>query len=226
MDNAALNMDLMSESLGEEIAAAASHKVPAVTCTVEGPIQPEQIAEYLEQSGKLTTAQKSDDKDVATLRARHHSVARLLATGMPEGVVADLCNFTSTYLSTLKSNPSMIELINHYRSPQNHVAELITERLRTVGQAALDRILTELPDMDHQALIGVAKLGTDRSGNGPTSTVAHEHNHIIDLKKVQELAETARRSNAERIVPISDARRLLPSARPAIETEAEDEDEC
>jgi len=213
MEQAASAMDLMTEEISAELGNALGSKVPVVTCTVEEVLQPEHIAEYLSKCGQLETTQKSDDKDVATLRARHHSVARLLATGMPEGTIADLTGFDNAYISVLKNNPSMVELVNHYRSPNNAVVEVIAERLRTVGHAALERLMLEVPDMDHHALIATAKLGVDRSGNGPMSKVAHEHTHILDPEKIAKLAESARVTNAERIVSVSAVRKLLPAPR-------------
>jgi len=213
MDNAASNIDLMTDEVAAELNNALGHKIPAVTVTVEEVLQPEHIAEYLSACGNLETTQKSDEKDVASLRARHHSVARLLAAGMPEGTVADLTGFDLSYLSTLKNNPSMIELINHYRAPNNAVVEVIAERLRTVGHAALEKLAEEIPNMDHHALIATAKLGVDRSGNGPMSKVAHEHTHILDPTKIAALAESARRTNADRIVDVSAVRRQLPAPR-------------
>jgi len=212
MDNAA-SIDLMTDEISAELGNALGAKVPTVTVTVEEVLQPEHIAEYLSACGSMTTTQKSDEKDVATLRAKHHSVARLLAAGMGEGVVADLTGFDNSYISVLKNNPSMIELVNHYRSPNNAVVEVIAERLRTVGHAALERLAEQIPEMDHHALIATAKLGVDRSGNGPMSKVAHEHTHILDPAKVAALAESARRLNAERIVDVSAVRRALPAPR-------------
>ena len=217
--NDATPMDLLTDEISAELGNALGAKVPVVTVTVEEVLQPEHIAEYLSACGNMTTTQKSDEKDVASLRARHHSVARLLASGMPEGTVAELTGFDNAYISVLKNNPSMIELINHYRAPNNAVVEIIAERLRTVGHAALERLAEEIPDMDHQALIATAKLGADRSGNGPMSKVAHEHTHILDPIKIAALAESARRTNAERIVNVSAVRRALPAPK-------EEDDEC
>jgi len=207
------SIELMTDEISAELGNALGAKVPVVTATVEEVLQPEHIAEYLAKCGKLETTQKSDEKDVASLRARHHSVARLLATGMPEGTIADLTGFTGAYISTLKNNPSMIELVNHYRSPNNAVVEIIAERLRTVGHAALERLAEEIPEMDHHALIATAKLGVDRSGNGPMSKVAHEHTHILDPAKIAALAESARRVSADRIVSVNAVRRALPAPR-------------
>jgi len=86
MDNAH-SIELLTDEISAELGNALGAKVPVVTCTIEEVLQPEHIAEYLSKCGNLETTQKSDEKDVASLRARHHSVARLLATGMPEGTI-------------------------------------------------------------------------------------------------------------------------------------------
>ena len=88
MDNAAIDLSGL-EGVFDEVGSSES-KVPVVTATVDTPLLPEHIAEYLQTAGKLETAQKSHAKDLTTLRARHHNIARLLAQGLPEGIVAEL----------------------------------------------------------------------------------------------------------------------------------------
>lgn len=205
-------VDTLSASIGDMLAAEDSGtKVPAVTCTIEHILEPEHIAEYVAAHGSLTTTEKSDQKDVGVLRARHHSVARLLAAGLPEGIVADLTNFTSSYISTLKGSPSMLELITHYRAPGNAQAEAIAERLRTVGHAAVERLSSRIEELDDNALLALAKLGLDRSGHGPQSTQHNITEHrIIDLAEVARLSLDARQKDRERIVDIQAVRQALP----------------
>lgn len=202
--------DSISEGLGDALQIAGQRKVPIVTCTIEDVLQPEDISEYISAEGSLP-AQKAAEKDLQSLRARHHSVARLLAAGLPEGVVAELTGFTASHLSVLKNNPSMIELIALYRAPGNHAAELIAEKLRTLGSAAIDRLMDEMPDLGHNELIQVAKLGADRSGNGPQSKVDVAHTHMLEEGLVQKLAQDARRRNESKIIDISAVRKQLPS---------------
>ena len=185
-------------------------KPPVVTCTVEGTLQPGDIAAYLEARGSLP-AKKSDEKDLALTRARHHGVARLLAAGLGEGLVASLSGYTASYISTLKQAPQMQELIAHYRAPGAQAAFEIAERLRTVGHAALEKLALELPTATVQELIQIVKLGADRSGNGPMSTL---HNitevHLVDHAEVARLERTAREGNKSRIVDLASIRKQLP----------------
>lgn len=207
-------LENISEAVGSLLAEEASERVPLVTCTVERPLGPEDLAEYIGAAGQLQTTQKSDEKDIQVLRARHHSVARYLAMGISEGVVAELTGFTPSYLSTLKNNPSMLELIAHYRAPSTSITQEISEQLRTAGVSALMSLIEDLAQgrVDINQKIQIAKLGVDRSGNGPSST---QHNinetRIVDVAEVAKLALEARRREDGRIIDINEVRKLLPA---------------
>lgn len=207
-------IDSISAGVGELLAEADSgNKVPHVTCTIEFVLGPEHLAEYAEASGNLETTQKSDEKDVQVLRARHHSVARLLAAGLPEGIVAELTDFTAPYISTLKNNPSMAQLIAHYRAGPTAAAEAIAEKLRSVGTQALARLESQIEKLDSNQLLALAKLGLDRSGHGPQSKMAVEHEHrIFDVAEIAKIALEARRRQGDRIIPLDEIRRQLPKA--------------
>lgn len=210
-DNSAF-LDSISQGVGQLLAESDDgSKVPNVTCTIEFALEPEHLAEYAEAAGELTTTVKSDEKDVQVLRARHHSVARLLAAGLPEGIVAELTEFSAPYVSTLKNNPSMLQLIEHYRSGPTAAAEAIAERLRSVGTQALARLESEIGKLDYNQLLGLAKLGFDRSGHGPMSKMAVEHDHRhFDIAEIAKIALEARRRQSDRIIPLSDLRKALP----------------
>lgn len=213
MENAQI-LDTIGEELGAELQAAGQSKVPIVTVSIEDALTPEHLAEYCATVGDIATAQKSDQKDLSVLKAQHHSVARLLAAGIPEGVVAELTGFTGAYISTLKQAPSMQELIAHYRAPGDMATQQIAEKLRTVGHAALERLMAEMGELDYNQLLAAAKLGADRSGNGPMSKVDVNHAHSFDLDSIRQLAADARRRSAERIVDISAVRQGLPAPDP------------
>lgn len=207
-------LDQISDDFQRAMEQGSSAPTPAVTVTVERALLPEDIRAYIDGSGKLETAQKADEKDVRTLRARHHGVARLLAQGVPEGIVADMCNYTPQYLSVLKQNPSMIELIEHYRGPNNEAAKLIGEKLRTVGTMALERLedRIENDELDDFALLQAAKLGFDRSGHGPQSSVHSVTEHrVVMPEELLRLSKEARRRDASHIVSVEAVRAVLPA---------------
>ena len=206
--------DSISADIGEALAEAGQSKVPAVTCTIEDELQPEHLAEYVERVGNLP-AQKSDEKDLATLRARHHQVARLLALNLPEGLVAELSGYTAAHISTLKNSPAMIELINHFRAPGDNATKIMAEKLRLLADMSIEQLFTKLEagEVDVNQLLAAVKLGADRSNNGPMSKVAHDHMHSLNEEQVADLAATARRRNAGRIIDITAVRGALPAPK-------------
>jgi hypothetical protein len=213
MDRAALH-DSISESLGEELAAASGQRVPVVTATVLDVLTEADLAAYCEKAGNLPTTQKSHEKDIGSIRARHHQVARLLALGLPESVVANLTGYQAATLSTLKQSPSMLELIEHYRAPGDNAVKVMGEKLRLLADMSLEALIAkaELGELTAQELLAAAKLGADRSGNGPMSKVDVDVTHALDEGLVSALAATARKRNESRIIDVSAVRKALPKA--------------
>lgn len=204
-------------------------KVP-VTCTIEFGLLPEHLADYADQHGNLASAQKADEKDLQTLRSKHHGVARLLAEGVPEGVVAEMCGYTASHISVLKQNPAMIELVNFYRSPKGETAKLIGENLRTVASMSLEiaqrRLETDPDKITITELTGLAKLGFDRSGHGPQSTVHNVSEHrLVASEELIALNKEARRRDAVRIVDPSSVRNILPAPQEIVDATFEDAEE-
>lgn len=207
-----LAYETISDELGEMLAEAGNSRVPAVTATIEGVLAPEDIAAYCKRSGSLP-AVKSDQKDLGTIRARHHQVARLLAMGMPEGVIASLTGYQAATISTLKQSPSMLELIAHYRAPGNQAIEALGEKLRLIADMSAEQLIAKLEtgEVDVNQLLAALKLGADRVGNGPLAKVEHSHLHSLDEEQVKRLTESARKRNADRIIPIEAVRQALPA---------------
>lgn len=216
------SVDLISQ-VGEALALSAEPESQGpVTCTIEFALLPEHLADYADGHGNLATTQKSDEKDVQALRARHHGVARLLAEGVPEGVVAEMSGYTAPYISTLKNNPAMIQLIEFYRSPKTDAAKLIGEKLRVMSDMSInqiaDRLETQADKITVSELTAIAKLGLDRSGNGPNSTVTNVSEHrLVASEEVIELARSARRVERARIVDVEAVRSVLPRKEPSDE---------
>lgn len=209
--------DKIIADVGEVLALSAEpeKKIP-VSCVIEHPLLPEHLANYADQHGNLSSAQKSDTKDVQSLRARHHGVARLLAEGVPEGVIAELSGYTAAYISTLKNTPAMLELVEFYRSPKTEAAKLMGEKLRVVADMGLEEIRRRIEEKGGEIsvseLTAVAKLGFDRSGNGPNSTITNvNEQRLIASEELIELAREARRRERGRIVDVEAVRNVLPA---------------
>lgn len=205
------------ESLGESLK-------PMVTCTIEGILDEEDLRELALGCGPDDVKPAEDNpNDLSKIREKHHHVARLVADGMKQRLVAQVCGYTEGYVSILLNNPAMQELVQMYRIQAGAAVKVATEKLKTVGLKALEK-LEEAIDADklnNQELLGAAKLGLDRGGLGPQTKV-HQVNedHIIDHAKLAELNADARRRNHNYIVPVSDVRKALAPPTKDAEDEA------
>lgn len=208
-------MDLSKLIIPEEVQAP---KV-MVTCTIEGILEPDDLRQIIGQAMVAPGEVKPDlenPNDLKKLREKHHSVARLVAGGMQQRMVAMISGYDEAYLSTLLNAPSMQELVEMYRIQLGTNQQLVIEKLQTVGVTALEKLAEKLDTdgLDNQELIAVAKLGLDRSNFGPSSkqhTITEQHN--FDHAKLKELEAEARRGSFARIVPTSEVRSALPKPR-------------
>jgi hypothetical protein len=130
--------------------------------------------------------------------------------------VAEMTGYTASHISVLKNNPSMIELVNFYRSPKGETAKVIGENLRTVASMSLEiaqkRLENDPDKITISELTGLAKLGFDRSGHGPQSTVHNVTEHrLVATEELIALNKEARRRDSAKIVDPSTVRNLLPA---------------
>lgn len=70
----------------------------------------------LERSDLAFLQQKSIGSTIQKLRDSHHIVARLLATGLPQTEIAARTGYSQSRISLLGADPSVRELVEHYRS--------------------------------------------------------------------------------------------------------------
>lgn len=207
---------------------------PIITCTIEGILEPEDLRELLVapmegEADKVPAADPSravqdlvPAHSLKKLREKHHNLARLVARGMTQSLAAQLVGYTPSYAGTLLNNPAMQELIEYYRIQAGNAQEVIINKLQTVALKAvqeLDERLDEKPEgLSAQELLGVAKLGLDRSGLGPSTK--HEvinETHLFDHAQLQELNRAAKQRSAQRIAPIAEVRKALPAPGGAAE---------
>jgi hypothetical protein len=214
MDNSSF-LDQIDTDFSDALAQSNPEgKVPAVTAVIERPLTEEDVQQYLSREGGSGQAAFEDQqRDVHVLRARHHSLARLLAAGVPEGVAAEITGYTAGHISVLKNSPAMTQLIEHYRSPGDQQAKHMAEELRLVAGMSLGRLrkAVEQDELDPNVLLALAKLGLDRSGHGPTSTVHSLSEHrVVDVTELARLSLEARRRDDELLIPVSEIRKALP----------------
>lgn len=174
-----------------------------VTCTIEGSVEPEDIARLLRRRGEVDVPAGSQPGDLKKIRERHHALARYVASGMQNGIIAQLVGLTEQYVSTLLAAPAMQQLIAYYRSNHINATQAVSDRLKHVALKAVDELEVRLDDgeLDSNALLSMAKLGLDRSGHGPSSkvTAVTEH-HLIDHAELARLNREARKDSAEHIL--------------------------
>lgn len=212
-----LDTSILDEFLPQE--RGGKPKPSLVTCTITGLVEPDTLASYCAkvQRGELLPGGEGNGGfDLQKLTSRHHSVARLLASGVPEGVVATISHFSAPYVSRLKDSPAMQDLIAHYRGPGNEAASILAEKLRVLGDASTDellrRVVEEPEELTAADLTAIAKLGHDRSGLGPSSRVdVNKTSHVVDHARLEALRRSSRAAETERI--LTPERRQLPPPR-------------
>jgi hypothetical protein len=181
------------------------------TCTIEGSLEAEDLRNLLITTDNITV-DEDDPRDLKKIREKHHHVARQVAAGLTQRLVANICGYSEEYISILLNSPAMVELVELYRIQNGQAAQLAHEKLKTVGLKALELLDGKLDkdELNNQELISTAKLGLDRSGHGPTSTQKHiGEQHVFDHAKLHELNQEARRRNVDYIVPQDEVRESL-----------------
>lgn len=195
---------------------------PIVTCVVEGHLEESDLRELMLSVEKVAgePIEDEDPSDLKKIRERHQSVARMMASGLTQRMVAKLCGYTESYLSILLNNPAMQELIELYRIQAGSAAQLIGEKLRSVGLKAVEKLEAkiEADELNNNELLGAAKLGLDRGGHGPQSKqhVVREE-HVFDHTELAARNRAARARDAQRIVPASEVRGALPAPKEQID---------
>lgn len=192
------------------------------TCTIEGQLEEEDLRQLVMGTGDVRP-DEDDPSDLKKIKEKHHHVARLVADGLKQTLVSALTGYDDAYLSVLLKAPAMIELVELYRIKNGAAIDVVTEKLKTVGLKALERLdaRVEADELDNNELISTAKLGFDRAGHGPASKHQVDfEQHIFDHAKLAELNKEAKRRNAEYIVPQEEIREALRLPSPETTNEA------
>lgn len=213
-----------------------------ITCTIEGILEPEDLASFLEQKqrgvavqegaeGAQQAPQEADDpRDLKRVREKHHSVARLIAAGTTQRLTATITGYSESYLSILLNNPAMQELVDYYRIQRGNAVEVVAEKLRYGALGAVERLVDKMEQdqLDANALLGLAKLGLDRSGHGPRNTTeVITENHVYDHAAIAELNRKAREGSKEFILDPQQVRAAaLPAPQHAEGVEDADVEDC
>ena len=108
------------------------------------------------------------------LTSRHHSLARLIASGTAPGEAAIVVGLEGSWVSTLQRDPAFIELVEHYRTEVEGKFEETVERLAGFSRDVLEelqgRLIAEPEKFTNNELKGLLTETLDRTGLGPSST--------------------------------------------------------
>lgn len=115
---------------------------------------------------------------------RHHSLARLVASGIEQDKAAHIVGYEPARVSILKNDPMFRELVEFYRSQESKNIRDLGEKLSGIASDALDEIADRLEDEEERKKIGLnqlmelGKMGADRSGYGPSVTQTNVNIHV------------------------------------------------
>lgn len=124
--------------------------------------------------GKLAETRGVKPAPIKRLSARHHNLAKAIASGRSTGDAAIIAGVEPSRVSVLKNDVTFKELIEYYRSRVDRGDDLMFDRLTGMSLEAVDEInrrIEEEPEtLTTDELERIAKLGLDRTGYGPKRT--------------------------------------------------------
>lgn len=191
-------MDLNLETLSLRTKGRATAPMVAV---VEREATMEDLESLVEEKGSKPAL-------LRRLSDRHHSLARLVATGQTKGACAAMTGFSISRVSILMGDPTFAELVQFYRSQEEKIFRGVAEKLTGIASAALDELeerLEETPeDFSVNQLLEVVKTGADRTGFGPQSTQTSVNVHLGLAERMEEARRKAQA--ASNIIDVTPAK--------------------
>jgi hypothetical protein len=157
----------------------------------------------------MAPAKPSTNPPLKKIRDSHHSLARVLATGMSEGDASIVTGYSPGRISVLKADPQFQDLLTFYRETATEVVADFRARMADMGLEALEELrdrLHEKPDDFSPGLLNeLVKTMADRTGHapqrGPTSVtqinVALGDRMAKARERVGQLAQSSRTIDAE-----------------------------
>lgn len=123
----------------------------------------------------LETEKPKGTKPVAIkkLRRRHHELAKMIATGLPQGQAAAAMGLTDSRVSILMEDPMFKNLLTMYADQVDAAFLTVNEKMANLGEDIIDD-LHETFEADPDAFTiaqkhELLKTLMDRTGNGPAT---------------------------------------------------------
>lgn len=162
-------------------------------------LQVEIAGPVLEAHVAFLEADRPERKTPALKRIsdRHHSLARSIASGMPQGQAAAIHGYNYAHTSVLMSDPAFRELVDVYRSQINMEMNSLHSKLAMVAGSALNQLQDRLEeeDLPVNQLLNIAQMGADRVGAGPSSTNVQVNIHANLADRMRAARERAMRAS-------------------------------
>ncbi len=136
-------------------------------------------------------------KPIDRLRHRHRALAKALVSGKTNVECSAEIGYTTYHIKTLKKDPTFREYMNRLAEEVDKIYFDVNHKLAAVTAEASHRLLDKLEDEKEEfevsELVGIVKMGADRTGHGPsTSTDVNVNVNIADrLKAARERARDA-----------------------------------
>ncbi len=161
---------------------------PAVECEFEiiGEITSADIV-------KLETV-KPRESTIGKLRERHHGLARIIASGIPDVTASEMTGYTLERIGMLKRDPTFVELVEFYSANKEaNFRRDLRDRMEGVAVNAADELAERIENnpelIKTPTLIDIVKNFADRTGYGPQTTT----NVNVNVGLAKRMEEAKRR---------------------------------
>lgn len=155
-------------------------------------LEPEDL-ELLSEEGRAQPVPQ-----LTKLRERHHTLAKMLAQGTPEGEAAIACGYALSRVSILKADPSFRELVAFYRQGVQERYYDMHEAAAALGRDAIEELHERLEEDPESFSIGqlmtLSSTMMDRTGHGPSSST----NVNVNIGLADKLEAARKRVNSMR----------------------------
>jgi len=132
---------------------------------------------------------------VKKMRDRHHSIARMIALGIPNTQIGAVLNISSNRISTLISNPAFAELVSFYRAEAGTEFRDMIARFTDLGLEISGELLSRIDASPESFSAGelreLLKVVADRAGFSPVQKKMEISGRIPDevMARVKTAAE-------------------------------------
>ncbi len=142
------------------------------------PITADDLHEFAEQERVLP------DQTLKSLRATHHTIARLLCDGVSQAEISVIVGVSQSRISILKNDPAFAELLAHYAATKARVQVDMWARLAQLGVSSIEvleeRVLDNPDLIDSQTLLKIVEAVSDRTGFPKQTNINVKTTNISD----------------------------------------------